>query len=86
MQINEMEIELSEHACRRISERNVSLEEILYTLRDKIKLIRLYKNCDKELCYRSDHLSYIFAVKDNKITLITALNKYHNRVRNVLVI
>jgi len=86
MKINEMKIEISEHACKRIKERNISIEEVLYTLRDKIKLIRLYKNFDKKLCYCSAHLSYVFVIKDNKIILITALNKYHSQLKNAAII
>ncbi|MFW6008272.1 MAG: hypothetical protein ACOCP8_03305 [archaeon] len=86
MQINEMKVEMTNHFKKRLKEREVSLDMILYTLRDKIKILRYYNNTGKELCYRSGDISYILEIRNRKIVLITVLNKYADYLKDAIAI
>lgn len=76
MKLNEFEIVFSDHFKERLEQRGVSFERVMYSLRDKIKNIRYYKNLPNELCYRDKECSIIFAINNNQLNFITAIDGY----------
>lgn len=84
--INDFNVEFRSHFQERIKQREINMDRILHSLRDKYRLIKLYNNSGHELCTRAGGLTYFFQVRKNKIVLITALNKYAKHVKNAVII
>ena len=86
MKVNEFYVVESDHFEERKEERGISMREIEYMLRDKMDMLRLYKNIDSELVIRHGGASIMLDVHFRTIVLITALDKSAERVTHGKVI
>lgn len=86
MKINDLRVELTNHAEDRLKERGVSLQSIAYILHDKYKTIKLYNNTGKVLCYISGLISMFFKIQNKCIKIITILDHEANYYKNAIVV